>query len=165
MTDAFDQWVEWRYKPPGDRRGIPADLYSAVMLLPETDRSDRQKVNEAVRRHDDARREGRTAWVYLDDYQDGKALTMGEPGWAKVFASAEAADRWFQGNDPEGVVWEYNVEGGQARGSVWLYSRAPETGAIGDPNWIKLFASKDSAKKWIEDNDPKGKIWEYPVQE
>lgn len=36
MADAFDQWVEWRCKPPRSRRSIPADLYAAVMSLPET---------------------------------------------------------------------------------------------------------------------------------
>ncbi|MGY3653206.1 hypothetical protein ACVWW2_008497 [Bradyrhizobium sp. LM4.3] len=36
MSDAFDQWVEWRYKPPGDRRSIPAELYAAVTSLPES---------------------------------------------------------------------------------------------------------------------------------
>jgi hypothetical protein len=35
MSDAFDQWVEWRYKPLGDRRSIPAELYAAVSSLPE----------------------------------------------------------------------------------------------------------------------------------
>jgi hypothetical protein len=45
MSDAFDQWMEWRYKSLGDRRSIPAELYAAVTSLPETDRSDRQRVN------------------------------------------------------------------------------------------------------------------------
>ena len=49
MSDAFDRWVEWRHKPSRDRRSIPAELYAAVMSLPEDDRSDRQRVNEAVR--------------------------------------------------------------------------------------------------------------------
>ena len=51
MSDAFDQWVEWCSKPLGDRRGIPAELYAAVMSLPEADHSDRQRVNEAIRHH------------------------------------------------------------------------------------------------------------------
>jgi hypothetical protein len=79
MSDAFDQWVEWRYKPPGDRRSIPAELYAAVTSLPEADRSDRQRVNGVVRRHDTARREGRTVWLYLDDYENGESRTMGDP--------------------------------------------------------------------------------------
>ncbi|MBH5371733.1 hypothetical protein HZZ16_27220 [Bradyrhizobium sp. CNPSo 4016] len=63
------------------------------------------------------------------------------------------------------MAWEYEVEGGQPRGSVWLSSSAPETGAIGDPNWIKVFASKDSAEKWVKNNDSNREIWEYLVQE
>jgi hypothetical protein len=60
MSDAFDQWMEWRYKSLGDRRSISAELYAAVTSLSEADRSDRQRVNEAVRSHDTARHGGRT---------------------------------------------------------------------------------------------------------
>ena len=76
MSDAFDRWVEWCSKPPGDRRGIPAELYAAVMSLPEADHSDRQRVNEAVRHHDEARREGRT--------DHGNLLPASLPGEAAV---------------------------------------------------------------------------------
>ncbi|MGY0575909.1 hypothetical protein ACTGJ9_036805 [Bradyrhizobium sp. RDM12] len=165
MSDAFDHWVEWRHKPTGDKRSIPAELYAAVMSLPEADRSDRQRVNEAVRSQAEARREGRTVWLYLHDYQDGRTRIIGEPGWIKVFASADIADRWFKENDPEGVAWEYEVEGGRARRSVWLYSHDPDSRDVGDVDWIRLFASQASAEKWVEQNDPTGKIWEYPVQE
>jgi len=165
MSDAFDQWVEWRHKPPGDRRSIPAELYAAVMSLPETDRSDRPRVNEAVRNHDKARREGRTVWLYLDDYQNGILRTIGEAGWIRLFASADAADRWFKKNDPEGVAWEYEVDGRPAEGSVWLCSPDPGSRDVGDADWVKLFASKESAKKWVETNEPNRDIWEYPVQE
>ena len=39
-------------------------------------------------------------WVY-----QGKEL--------KVFASAEAAQKWFDENDPEGVAFMYPVEGAE----------------------------------------------------
>ncbi|WP_144441565.1 hypothetical protein [Bradyrhizobium sp. CCGE-LA001] len=164
MSDAFDQWVEWRHKPAGNRRGIPAELYGAVMSLPEADRSDRQRVNAAVRSHDEARREGRTVWLYLNAYENGASRTVDDPERVKVFASAEAADRWFDDNDPEGVAWEYQVDGGPAEGSVWLYSPDPASRAIGDPDWLKLFASAEAANKWLEQNYPRGKMGEYPIQ-
>jgi hypothetical protein len=95
--------VEWRHKAPGDRRGIPAELHAAVMSLPEADRSDRRRVNDAVRSRDEAGREGRIVWLYLHDYENGESRTVGEPGWLKVFACADVADRWFKQSDPEGV--------------------------------------------------------------
>ncbi|MCK1574573.1 MULTISPECIES: hypothetical protein [unclassified Bradyrhizobium] len=165
MSDAFDRWVEWRYKPPGDRRSIPAELYAAVTSLPEADRSDRQKVNEVVRSHDEVRREGRTVWLYLDDYENGESRTMGDRGWVKVFASGGAADAWLQDNDPEGVAWEYEVEGGPVEGWVWLCLPDSASRATGEPDWIKLFASKERAQKWLEGNEPKRDIWQYPIQE
>lgn len=165
MSDAFEQWMEWRDKPPGDRRSIPAELHAAVTSLPEADRSDRQRVNEAVRSHDTARREGRTVWLYLDDYENGELRTIGDPEWVKLFASGRAADAWLQDNDPEGVAWEYEVEGGPVEGSVWLCLPDPVSRAIGEPNRIKLFASKERAQKWLEDNEPTRDIWQYPVQE
>jgi hypothetical protein len=82
-----------------------------------------------------------------------------------VFASADVADRWFKENDPEGVAWEYEVEGGPAEGSVWLYSPDPGSRDVGDADWVRLIVSKDSAKKWVEANEPNRDIWEYPVQE
>jgi hypothetical protein len=165
MSDAFEQWMEWRDKPPGDRRSIPAELYAAVTSLPEADRSDRQRVNEAIRSHDTARREGRTVWLYLDDYENGESHTMGDPEWVKVFASGRAADAWLQDHDPEGVAWEYEVEGGPVEGSVWLCLPDPASRAIGEPDWIKLFASNERVQKWLEGNEPKRDIWQYPVQE
>lgn len=90
--------------------------------------------------------------------------SIGDPEWAKVFASAGAADRWIEENDPEGVAWGYEVEGAQAHRSIWLYSPDRESRAIGDSDWAKLFASKELARKWVDKHDPNGEIWEYPVQ-
>jgi hypothetical protein len=135
------------------------------MSLPELDRSDRHKVNEAVRRRIEARREGRAVWLYLNDNENGKSRTLGDPDWIKVFASADVADRWLAQHDPEGVAWEHEVAGGPAERSIWVCSSDPASRAIGDPAWIKRFASKESAQQWIEINDPKCRIWEYPVQE
>jgi hypothetical protein len=90
----------------------------------------------------------------LDDYENGESRTMGVP-------PTPGSRR----TTPEGVAWEYEVEGGQAAGSVWLYSPNPESRAIGDPDWVKLFASKERAKKWLEGSEPKRDVWQYPVQE
>jgi hypothetical protein len=48
----------------------------------------------------------RTVWIYVDTNEE-----VGDPGHLKVFANADAADEWFKHNDPEGVAFEYEVEG------------------------------------------------------
>ncbi len=45
-----------------------------------------------------------TVWIYVDARHD-----VGAPEHLKVFASVEAANRWFEENDPEGVAFEYEV--------------------------------------------------------
>ena len=35
---------------------------------------------------------------------------VGDPDHLKVFASEAAAETWLQENDPEGVVFEYEVQ-------------------------------------------------------
>jgi hypothetical protein len=34
---------------------------------------------------------------------------VGDVDYIKVFANREAAERWFEENDPEGVAFEYEV--------------------------------------------------------
>ena len=34
---------------------------------------------------------------------------VGDPDHLKVFANADAAETWFEENDPEGVAFEYEV--------------------------------------------------------
>ncbi|MBB4366217.1 ribosomal protein L15E [Bradyrhizobium sp. CIR18] len=48
MTDAFDRWIEWTKKPPGQRTGLPSEIHATVRSLPREHRADRQKVNAAV---------------------------------------------------------------------------------------------------------------------
>jgi len=48
--------------------------------------------------------EGKTVWIYIDT-----AREVGDEDHLKVFASEEAAERWFAEHDPEGVVFEYPV--------------------------------------------------------
>jgi hypothetical protein len=46
----------------------------------------------------------KTVWVYVDTSKQ-----VGDVDHLKVFASADADDRWFMENDPEGVAFEYEV--------------------------------------------------------
>lgn len=105
MMDPFDQFWDWREKPPGSRLAIPSELYSAVVSLPETERLSREAVNAAVEHWTELRRSGRTVWTYLNDYDNSNLPRIGEPGWIKLFGSGDAADRWFEAHDPEGVAW------------------------------------------------------------
>lgn len=51
-----------------------------------------------------------TVWIYVDTSKQ-----VGHKDQLKVFASPEAADRWFDEHDPEGVAFEYPVEGTETR--------------------------------------------------
>ncbi|WP_213287603.1 hypothetical protein [Bradyrhizobium sp. sGM-13] len=54
--DAFDRFWRWANKPLDSDLTIPADVHHAVTSLPHEDWSDRAKVNEAVRRAEEAER-------------------------------------------------------------------------------------------------------------
>jgi hypothetical protein len=45
-----------------------------------------------------------TVFVYVDTSKQ-----VGDKDHIKVFASADAAETWFEQNDPEGVAFEYEV--------------------------------------------------------
>jgi hypothetical protein len=45
-----------------------------------------------------------TVWIYVDTSKQ-----VGDVDHLKVFATAEAADAWFDEHDPEGVAFEYPV--------------------------------------------------------
>ena len=45
-----------------------------------------------------------TVWVYVDTSKE-----VGDVDHLKVFATPELADEWFKENDPEGVVFGYEV--------------------------------------------------------
>jgi hypothetical protein len=45
-----------------------------------------------------------TVWIYVDTNKQ-----VGDREHLKVFASIDAADTWLQENDPEGVIFEYEV--------------------------------------------------------
>ena len=35
----------------------------------------------------------------------------------------------------------------------------------GDPDYLQVFASEEAANQWLNENDPEGDAFEYPVQE
>jgi hypothetical protein len=162
MNDAFDQFWQWRDKPPGSRLAISNEIYSAVMSLPEAERTSREAVNAAAENWAELRRRGRTAWVYLNDFEHGHQRKPGDPDWVKLFGSDDAADRWLQKHDPEGIASEYKIEDGPRRASLWIY--AWDSCAIGDPDWTKLFVSRQVAEQWLEQNAPEGKIWNFHLR-
>ncbi|MEH2501265.1 hypothetical protein V1290_000076 [Bradyrhizobium sp. AZCC 1578] len=47
-----------------------------------------------------------TVWIYVDTSKDAR-----HEDYLKVFATAEAAQAWFDKNDPEGVAFQYEVIG------------------------------------------------------
>ena len=46
----------------------------------------------------------KTVWIYIN-----AAKEVGDVDQLKVFANEEAANRWLEENDPEGVAFEYEV--------------------------------------------------------
>ena len=84
-----------------------------------------------------------------------------------MFASADVADRWFKENDPEGVAWEYEVEGGPgAKDRSGSTSPDPGSRDVGDADWVRLIVSKDErGRSGLSRREPNRDIWEYPVQE
>jgi hypothetical protein len=46
----------------------------------------------------------KTVWIYVDRSKD-----VGDAVQPKVFANVDAAEKWFEENDPEGVAFEYEV--------------------------------------------------------
>jgi hypothetical protein len=54
----------------------------------------------------------RSVWIYVDTSKQ-----VGDKDHLKVFATEEAAERWFTEHDPEGVAYEYPVMGAAWSGS------------------------------------------------
>ena len=47
--------------------------------------------------------------------------------------------------------------------TVWIY--VADYGRVGDEDWVKVFSSSDAAEEWLEQNDPEGVAWEYPIHD
>lgn len=43
-------------------------------------------------------------WIYVDTNKE-----VGDVDHLKVFETADAANKWFETNDPEGVAFKYEV--------------------------------------------------------
>ena len=48
----------------------------------------------------------KVVWIYIDTSKQ-----VADHDHLRVFASLEAAESWLMDNDPEGVAFEYEVEG------------------------------------------------------
>jgi hypothetical protein len=46
----------------------------------------------------------KTIWIYVDT-----RYRVGHPDHIKAFADPEAAEKWFEEPDPEGVAFEYEI--------------------------------------------------------
>lgn len=46
----------------------------------------------------------KTVWIYTDT-----AKKVGDEDHIKVFGTIEAAEKWFEENDPEGLAFEYEI--------------------------------------------------------
>ncbi len=47
--------------------------------------------------------------------------------------------------------------------TVWIYVDTSKE--VGDVDHLKVFASKDAAETWLQENDPEGVAFEYEVLE
>ena len=45
-----------------------------------------------------------TVFIYVNTSKQ-----VGDPDYIKVFANQDAAETWFEENDPDGVAFEYEV--------------------------------------------------------
>jgi hypothetical protein len=52
---------------------------------------------------------------------------------------------------------------GRAMNTVWIY--VDPSKEVGDLDHLKVFASKDAAETWLQENDPEGVAFEYEVLE
>jgi hypothetical protein len=72
-----------------------------------------------------------TVWIYVDTNKE-----VGDVHHLKVLATPDAADEWFEKNDPEGVAFRYEVLGDEARAR----SYCPICGALIDMRDLRYTA-------------------------
>jgi hypothetical protein len=77
-----------------------AEMRRQLLISPQ-----RHEVPEAICDAKDAVGEqAMTVWVYVNTSKQ-----VGDAERVKVFATTDAAETWFEQNDPEGVAFEYEV--------------------------------------------------------
>jgi hypothetical protein len=77
-----------------------AEMRRQLLISPE-----RHEVPEAICDAKDAVGEqAMTVWVYINTSKQ-----VGDKDHVRVFAKTDAAETWFEKNDPEGVAFEYDV--------------------------------------------------------
>jgi hypothetical protein len=47
--------------------------------------------------------------------------------------------------------------------TVWIYVNTDTL--PGDVDHLQVFASEEAAQRWLDEHDPEGAAFEYPVQE
>ena len=47
--------------------------------------------------------------------------------------------------------------------TVWIYVDTAKQ--VGDRNHLNVFASEAAAETWLQENDPEGVVFEYPLVE
>jgi hypothetical protein len=47
--------------------------------------------------------------------------------------------------------------------TVWIYVNT--AAHVGDNDHLQVFASEEAAQRWLDQHDPEGVAFEYPVQE
>ena len=45
--------------------------------------------------------------------------------------------------------------------TVWIYTDSNKQ--VGDPHQFHVFASREAAERWLNEFDPNGAVFEYPV--
>ena len=98
--------VAWLALWPGTGAADPAEDHpSAVKLDPDAE-NEVPNVNELI--SSAAEYDAQSPEGSLQDYLAQVSL-VSDADHLKVFANADAAETWFEDNDPEGVAFEYEV--------------------------------------------------------
>jgi hypothetical protein len=77
---------------------------------------------------------------------------VGDPDHLKVFANVDAAETWFEENDPEGVAFEYEV-------LEWMRAGDPDSvsrSTLSDRDWLALWgpwARVENSPEWFATDD------------